>query len=89
MSDLHAQDPNSWLETVWDALENYRDVIPEGDKMNDDEWSDICTAMHWIDEALKEDADDGYVTVAITLDRSTVPALDADGKFIYNEGSTV
>ena len=66
MSDLHAQDLNSWLETVWNALENYRDVIPEGDIMNDDEWSDICSAMAWIDEALKE--------VAITLNQKETTA---------------
>ena len=88
MSDLHAQDPNSWLETVWDALEAYRDFIPEGDKANDDQWSDICTAMAWIDETIMGDADDGYVTLEPTQDRSKVPALDADGKFIYNEGGT-
>lgn len=53
MSDLHAQNVNSWLETVWDALEAYRDFIPEGDERYDAEWDDICTAMHWIDESFE------------------------------------
>tara|TARA_B100000780_G_C21007919_1_gene403501 strand:- start:698 stop:901 length:204 start_codon:yes stop_codon:yes gene_type:complete len=67
MSDLHALDPNSWLETVWHALHAYReDCIPESDETYDDEWSDICTAMHWIDEALKE--------VAITLNQKETTA---------------
>jgi hypothetical protein len=53
MRDLHALDPNTWVETVWDALGNYRtDVIPEGDKKNDDQWDDICSAMGWISETL-------------------------------------
>ena len=38
----------------WEALHSYReDLIPEGDEMYDDQWSDICTAMAWIDEAIK------------------------------------
>jgi len=42
---------DSWLETIWNALENYReDCIPEGSEKNDDEWSDICTAMAWLTE---------------------------------------
>ena len=89
MSDLHAQDPNSWLETVWNALHAYReDLIPEGDESYDDQWSDICTAMAWIDETIMGDADDGYVTIEPTQARSKVPALDADGKFIYTKGGT-
>jgi hypothetical protein len=89
MSDLHAQDPNSWLETVWDALHAYReDLIPEGDERYDAQWDDICSAMHWIDEAIMGDADDGYVTIEPTQDRTKVPALDVNGKFIYNEGGT-
>ena len=64
MTDLHAQDPNSWLETVWDALHAYREnLIPEGDERYDDQWSDICTAMGWIDETIMGDADDGHVTI--------------------------
>ena len=64
MTDLHAQDPNSWLETVWDALHAYReDLIPESDEKHDEEWDDICTAMGWIDETIIGDADDGHVTI--------------------------
>ncbi len=50
---LHAHDPASWLSTVWDALQGYReDCIPEHDPAYDDEWSDICGAMTWISAAL-------------------------------------
>lgn len=53
MTDLHAYDPESWLETIWQALHAYReDCIPEGEKFYDDEWSDICTAMAWIREEM-------------------------------------
>ncbi len=51
--DLRANDPASWLSTVWDGLQAYReDLIPEGDESYDETWSDICTAMAWITEAL-------------------------------------
>lgn len=50
MKTLHALDAESWLATVWHALECYRgDCIPEGqDVAYDDAWSDICSAMAWI-----------------------------------------
>mgnify|MGYP003644534001 FL=1 len=64
MTDLHAQDPNSWLETVWHALHDYREnLIPESDERYDEQWDDICTAMGWIDETIMGDADDGHVTI--------------------------
>ena len=45
--------PQSWLDTIWDALGGYReDCIPEDDPSYDDLWSDICTAMAWISEEL-------------------------------------
>lgn len=48
-----AGDRESWLECVWDGLHAYReDLIPEGDESYDATWSDICTAMAWIREAL-------------------------------------
>jgi len=41
------------LEIIWDALEAYReDLIPEGDPQYDEIWSDVCTAMAWIQEDL-------------------------------------
>ncbi len=50
---LHALDPMTWLETVWTALHGYRDdCIPEGEPTYDDHWSDICSAMAWIEEEL-------------------------------------
>lgn len=49
--ELKANSPDSWLETVWDALHAYReDLIPEGDEQYDEIWNDICTAMAWITE---------------------------------------
>jgi hypothetical protein len=46
-------DLDSILETIWQALEGYReDCIPEGQADYDDQWSDICTAMAWIQEDL-------------------------------------
>lgn len=51
---LRANDPATWLETIWSALEGYReDCIPEGEESYDDEWSELTTAMAWIKEALE------------------------------------
>ena len=51
MGDIHEQ-----LEIIWEALYAYRaDLIPEGDEQYDALWSDICTAMAWIEEDLRED----------------------------------
>lgn len=56
MTNLRANDVPSMLETIWSALEGYRDYcIPEGILSNDVEWSDICTAMAWIEEDLSRD----------------------------------
>lgn len=53
MSNLRANDIESILETVWDALFAYREnCIPEGIDNNDATWSDVCTAMAWIEEDL-------------------------------------
>ncbi len=54
MNTLHAHDPETWLEVIWNALESHRETcIPEGlDKAYDEQWSDICTAMAWVREAL-------------------------------------
>lgn len=50
---LHALDKYSWLETVWKALECYREnSIPEGEPAYDEEWDNICSAMAWIREEL-------------------------------------
>ena len=54
--ELRANDSDSWLETVWDALHAYRaDLIPEGDEQYDEIWSDICTAMAWITETVENE----------------------------------
>lgn len=50
---LHALDEESWLSTIWDALEDYREKsIPEGEVAYDQQWDDICSAMAWIREEL-------------------------------------
>lgn len=41
------------LELIWNALQSYRETcIPEGVEEYDEEWSEICTDMAWIAEAL-------------------------------------
>ncbi len=48
-----ANDPESWIETIWTALEAFReDCIPEGNTAYDDQWNDLCDAMAWIREGL-------------------------------------
>lgn len=50
---LHASSRESWMNTVWGALEGYREnCIPPDDPQYDEEWDDICTAMAWIRESL-------------------------------------
>lgn len=59
MSKLHALDPHSWLDTVWEALFRYREkCVPERQAKHDAEWSDICTAMAWIEEVVSGDPDE-------------------------------
>ena len=53
-SALRANDPHTWVETIWQALGKYRDAcIPEGSSKHDEAWDDLCTAMAWIAEALE------------------------------------
>ena len=50
-------DIDEQMEIVWTALGKYRDeLIPEGTLDNDNEWSDICTAMAVIAEDLNLDS---------------------------------
>lgn len=54
MVKLQAHDIGTWLETVWEALQDYRESdIPEGDEFHDTQWGAICTAMAWITEELE------------------------------------
>ena len=47
-------DTEAILETIWQALEGYREnCIPEGEAQYDEQWSEICTAMAWIAEDLE------------------------------------
>jgi hypothetical protein len=51
---LKANDLDSILDTVWNALHSHRETcIPEGAPEYDAQWSDICTAMAWITEDLE------------------------------------
>ena len=62
---MNRHDSKAHLETICDALEAYRaDLIPEGDSQYDEIWSDICTAMAWIQEDLgvEEEVDDFVVS---------------------------
>jgi hypothetical protein len=44
------------MRIVWEALETYREnCIPERNKMHEQEWDDICTAMAAIRENLSEE----------------------------------
>ncbi len=52
---LTVANEETWFEVVWDALESFRaNEIPEGDPLNDDRWSEICTAMAWIVEEFND-----------------------------------
>jgi hypothetical protein len=51
MTLTHA-DKASWIYEIWHALEEWRDVNPEGDAAHDVQWDEICTAMAWIEETL-------------------------------------
>lgn len=53
-TDLTRNNLDSILNTIWEALEAYREnCIPEGDSDYDEQWDDICTAMAWITEDLE------------------------------------
>ena len=47
--ELRANDPQTWFNTVWAAL----DLV--ADRISQDEWDDIATAMAWIGETLEVD----------------------------------
>lgn len=47
-------DTPALIETIWEALEGYREnCIPEGVDNNDQQWNEICTAMAWLTEDLE------------------------------------
>jgi hypothetical protein len=50
---LTRADRASWLETIWDALHGYREDSIPPDEEYDPIWDDICTAMAWIEEEIK------------------------------------
>ncbi len=53
MIKVTSNNPESWLEAIWEALHTFRhDCAPEGNPEHDRQWEEICTAMAWIREAL-------------------------------------
>ena len=51
--NLHALDKVTWLNTIWEALEDYRENnIPENQPEYTDQWNDITSAMAYITEEL-------------------------------------
>ena len=55
MTELHRYNKTSWLDTVWDALQGFREDCISTD---DEQWDEICTAMRWIEEELNIDYDE-------------------------------
>jgi hypothetical protein len=50
---LQRSDAESWMKTVWEALEEYKEsCLKEETEEFADKWDDICTAMVWIREDL-------------------------------------
>jgi hypothetical protein len=56
MSELTANDPKSWLQTVWGMVDAYHDEL--GREPPEEDWDDFCTAMAWIAEELGVDPTD-------------------------------
>ena len=59
MSKLNANDKDTWVKTIWNALDNYRftrDILNA--PIDDAAWDDICTAMAWIAEDMEVDSDE-------------------------------
>lgn len=91
-TSLHALDPRTWLDTVWDALHCHREnSIPEGVDNNDEEWDEITSAMSYISEELGyeeqmhgQSEPDAPVCarhfLRQTLDKLTDIAIDLDGE---------
>jgi hypothetical protein len=58
---MNRNDTKEQLDVIWEALHTYRnDLIPEGNEQYDDIWSDICTAMAWIEEDLIGENDETH-----------------------------
>ena len=45
---LTANNPESWLETLWEAIHDWEDSEPSPERIDD-----VKTAMAWITEALE------------------------------------
>lgn len=49
-------DKESWLDTIWSALDSYREKLEAGEEeTGGPSWDDVCTAMAWIGEELGMD----------------------------------
>lgn len=54
-----ANNPASWLDTVWEAIWDWEDSEPDSDRIND-----VKTAMAWLADAMGlEPTVDGYVSI--------------------------
>lgn len=55
-SELNASVPETWLATLWDALDALEDcntdMQAEGRETYGPDRDDVCTAMAWVREAL-------------------------------------
>ncbi len=78
-----SNNPQSWLETIWDALHMAREnCIPESDPDYDNQWNDICEAMAWLTESLGLELNDSgdYVEIETPygeeLCRNGIPIAD-------------
>jgi hypothetical protein len=63
-----SNNPQSWLETIWDALHMAREnCIPESDPDYDDQWNDICESMAWLTESLglELDGNGDYIQIGM------------------------
>ena len=52
MKTLNANISETWLDTIWQALECYREDCISGEDY-DEEWDEVCTAMAWITEQIE------------------------------------
>jgi hypothetical protein len=64
---LTANDPSSWIHTIWEGLYAGIDFAAEHRKKGEhatpfapEQWDDICTAMAWLSEmaGVEEEIDD-------------------------------
>ena len=71
-----ANDPVSWLEAVWSALQHWREnLLEEGDEVDDKDWDEITTSMAWITEELGYELDGNGDYVPLVDEPDPIGAL--------------